>query len=79
MHSSFEKEGWSTYWTLSVWENENFMKEYRNKGNHLKAMKISRKIADQLEKVNWEDDKIPNWKDCKELLNKSYGRDEKSS
>jgi hypothetical protein len=39
-------------------------------------MKISRKIADELEKINWvnEDDKIPNWKECKERLHKKYGR-----
>ncbi|MFF2286665.1 hypothetical protein [Peribacillus butanolivorans] len=79
VHSSFEKEGWITYWTLTVWENEDCMKEYRNNGNHLKAMKISRKIADQLEKINWEDDNIPNWKECKKLLHKKYGRNIKTS
>jgi len=34
IYSSFEKEGWDTYWTLTVWENEVSMKEYRDRGNH---------------------------------------------
>jgi heme-degrading monooxygenase HmoA len=78
VHASFRNEGWLTYWTLTVWEDEASMKEYRNKGNHLKAMKVSRKIADQLEKLNWEDDHIPDWQECMELLHNHYHRDVKS-
>lgn len=76
LHSSVRNDDLMTYWTLTVWENEESMKKYRNNGNHLKAMKISRKIADELEKINWinEDDKIPNWKECKERLHQNYGR-----
>ena len=74
LYSSFEKEGWDTYWTLTVWENKDSMKEYRNKGNHLKAMKISRNIADELESINWDADNIPTWDECKERLHKNFGR-----
>lgn len=74
VHSSFEKEGWDTYWTLTVWENKDCMKAFHNKGNHLKAMKISRNIADELEYINWEADNIPTWNECKERLHKNFGR-----
>lgn len=74
IHSSYEKDDLATYWTLTVWENKECMIEYRNKGNHLKAMKISRKIADELEKINWEADNIPNWKECKQRLHMNFGR-----
>jgi hypothetical protein len=34
------------------------MKFFRNNGNHLKAMKIPRNIADKLELINWEAEAI---------------------
>ncbi|MEH6939790.1 DUF3291 domain-containing protein [Bacillus sp. JJ664] len=76
IHSSVRNEDLLTYWTLTVWENKEFMKKYRNNGNHLKAMKISRNIADELEKINWEveNEKIPNWMECMEQLHQHYGR-----
>ncbi|MEK3981363.1 hypothetical protein MKY37_20330 [Psychrobacillus sp. FSL K6-2836] len=72
--SSVNKEGWETYWTLTVWESKEHMKVYRNNGNHLKAMKISRNIADKLELINWEAEAIPTWNECKDRLNKKFGR-----
>lgn len=74
LHSSFEKEGWDTYWTLTIWETKNSMKEFRNKGNHLKAMRVSRSIADELETINWEADNKPSWEECKERLHQKFGR-----
>ncbi|MRG87183.1 DUF3291 domain-containing protein [Salinibacillus xinjiangensis] len=79
LHSSFEKEGRETFWTLTVWESKDDMKKYRNNGNHLKAMKISRNIADELQYINWEGDQNPSWKECMERLHKKYGQDTISS
>jgi len=73
-HFLVDREDWATYWTLTVWENKTSMKEYRNKGNHLKAMKISRHIADELESINWEAENIPSWVECKERLHNKFGR-----
>ncbi|WP_309087190.1 hypothetical protein [Domibacillus sp.] len=75
LYSSFNREGWDTYWTLTIWENKNSMKEYRNKGSHLKAMKVSRNIADELESINWEADNKPSWDECKGRLNNKFGRE----
>ncbi|EJR04767.1 hypothetical protein [Bacillus cereus] len=74
IHSSFAKERWHTFWTLTVWENKECMKEYRSNGSHLQAMKIARKIANELEFTNWESDTIPKWADCKDVLHNKYGR-----
>ncbi|PLT32817.1 DUF3291 domain-containing protein [Bacillus sp. V5-8f] len=74
LYSSFHKEGWDTYLTLTIWENQNNINEYRNEGSHFKAMKISRKIADKLELIHWEGDHQPTWEECKERLNKKFGR-----
>lgn len=72
-HSSFYKEGWDTYWTLTVWESKEHMKLFRNNGNHLKAMKLSRNIAGKLELINWEAEAIPTWNECKDRLHKKFG------
>lgn len=72
--SSFNKEGWDTYWTLTVWESKEHMMVFRNNGNHLKSMKISRNIAYKLELIYWVAEAIPTWNECKERLHKKYGR-----
>ncbi|MGX2959782.1 hypothetical protein JNUCC23_11035 [Peribacillus sp. JNUCC 23] len=59
---------------LEVWESKEHMKVFRNNGNHLKAMKISRNIADKLELINWEAEAIPTWNECKDRLQKKFGR-----
>jgi hypothetical protein len=46
LKSSLRKEGWMTYWTLTVWDTKEHMMAFRNTGSHLEAMKIARKIAD---------------------------------
>ncbi|MFC0189573.1 hypothetical protein ACFFJY_14810 [Fictibacillus aquaticus] len=74
LHSTYINEGWLTYWTLTVWESEQHMKNYRNNGNHLNAMKVSRRIANELEKVNFEGEKIPSWKEAQGILHEHYGR-----
>lgn len=72
--SSFYKEGWHTYWNLTVWESKEHMKTFRNNGNHLKAMKIARNIADKLDHINWETEAIPTWDECKDRLHEKFGK-----
>lgn len=72
--SSFNREGWLTYWTLTAWESKEHMMTYRNKGNHLKAMKVSRDIADRLDQINWEADVIPTWDEAIERLHEKFGK-----
>ena len=74
IYSSYTKDDFLTYWTLSVWENKDLMTIYRNNGNHLKAMKISRELADELEYTSWEANNVPNWKECKNRLYMKYGK-----
>ncbi len=64
--SSFNKEGWTTFWTLTVWENKDMMRNYRNAGHHLEG--------DELEYIHWESENMPAWDECKRKLHAEYGR-----
>lgn len=74
LHSDLTRDGWRVGWTMSVWENKERMLEYRNRGNHAKAMRIARRIGDESEAVRWDADNIPNWEEAKSRLHQKYGR-----
>jgi len=58
---SFEfKRGWRT---LTVWENEESMKRFRNDSVHLAAMKDTRKIV-RAKTVSWETTHAPTWQEA---------------
>ncbi|ARU61824.1 hypothetical protein CBW65_12875 [Tumebacillus avium] len=75
LHFSTNREGLYTYWTLTAWESESDMKEFRNKGNHLKAMQKARGIADELQYHRYEGDTVPSWDDAMRALHEKYGRE----
>jgi len=58
--------GWQT---LTIWENEAAMKNFRNTGAHLEAMKNTRKIG-RARTVTWEVTHIPAWPEVIEKLNR---------
>ncbi|ULO07630.1 DUF3291 domain-containing protein [Paenibacillus sp. 19GGS1-52] len=74
LYSDLTRDSWRVGWTMSVWENKDRMLEYRNHGNHAKAMRISRRIGDELEAVHWEAETIPSWEEAKIRLHQKYGR-----
>ncbi|WP_160724766.1 DUF3291 domain-containing protein [Bacillus sp. USDA818B3_A] len=74
LYSSTNKEDFLTYWTLTAWESEANMRNYRNKSNHLKAMKKGKHMADQLDYIHWEGEKVPTWPDAMQKLQAVNGR-----
>ncbi|WP_197284252.1 hypothetical protein [Bacillus sp. JCM 19041] len=64
--SSYRKEGLLTFWTMTGWENIDAMKQFRNHGAHLEAMKVSRKLADELQYIRLETNDRPSWQECKQ-------------
>ncbi|WP_208619441.1 U32 family peptidase [Paenibacillus helianthi] len=74
LHSDLTRDSWRVGWTMSVWENKDRMLEYRNHGNHAKAMRIARRIGDEVEAVHWDADTIPSWEEAKIRLHQKYGR-----
>ncbi len=53
----------STYWTLTVWENETTMKAFRGSGAHAQAMPQLVEWCDEASYAHWvaADDSIPDW------------------
>ncbi len=71
-YKAFKKKGfWTTHYTMTLWENEEQMKEFARSGAHLTAMKDSRKIAKEIRAITVEGETLPNWKEAKKLLEKA--------
>ena len=56
------------HYTLSAWESEEDVKQFARTGAHREAMKFSRSLATEIRIYTFQCDKIPNWKDAKQLL-----------
>ncbi len=61
---------WTTHYTISAWNSEDSMKKFATSGAHLEAMRMSKDIAKEIHLYSYESDKIPSWKEAKELLTK---------
>ena len=70
-YKDFKKQGmWTKHYTMTLWNNENELKEFATSGAHLEAMKISKKIAKEIRTITIDADNLPNWKEAKKLLEK---------
>ena len=68
-HLAFKKRGlWTKHYTMSLWPDEESMKQFARSGAHLEAMKNSAKIAKEIRTITIDADKLPDWKRAKELL-----------
>ena len=67
----FRKKGiWTTHYTMTLWNNEDELKDFARSGAHLEAMKASKKIAKEIRTITIETDTLPGWTEAKELLKK---------
>ncbi len=65
----FKKKGfWTKHYTMTLWNNENDLKEFAMSGAHLEAMKKSRLIAKEIRTITIETNSLPDWKEAKNLL-----------
>lgn len=55
--------------TLTGWQNEAYMKAFRNSGAHLEAMKNIKNIGNA-KSVSWQADAEPEWHEAKTKLNR---------
>jgi hypothetical protein len=63
-----------TFWTLTVWKNEDVLKAYRNILLRGKAVPRARKWFDETSFARWEQEsmEMPGWADATSLL-KEHG------
>jgi heme-degrading monooxygenase HmoA len=74
-HHSLKMQNPVTYWTLTAWESRELMLKYRNSGDHLEAMKMTKQMTNNAQAAGWEGDAVPSWKDAmKELEQRTQGK-----
>jgi hypothetical protein len=55
---------------MTLWNNEDELKDFARSGAHLEAMKSSKKIAKEIRTITIDADFLPNWTEAKILLKK---------
>lgn len=64
-YKDFKKKGlWTKHYTMTLWNNEEELKEFARSGAHLEAMKISKQIAKEIRTITIDANTLPNWKDA---------------
>jgi hypothetical protein len=61
---------WTLHYTMSLWQDEQSLKEFARSGAHLNGMKRSKELAAELWTYTYPTDQLPDWKTAKELLKK---------
>ena len=56
------------HYTLSVWENEEALRQFARSGAHLAAMKKSGQLATEIRTYSYASDQLPSWSEVKTLL-----------
>ncbi len=68
-HVAMKKQGiWTKHYTMTLWNNEEDMKDFARSGAHLKAMKESAEIAKEIRSITIDATEFPDWKTAKTLL-----------
>lgn len=65
----FKSKGfWTKHYTMTLWDNENEMKEFAISGAHLEGMKASKKISKEIRTITIDATELPNWNEAKNIL-----------
>lgn len=68
-YKAYRKKGfWTRHYTMTLWANENDLKDFARSGAHLQAMKKSGAIAKEVKTITIDTDTLPGWQEAKELL-----------
>ncbi len=68
MHVWVGNGGWRIGYTLTAWQDQDAMLQYRNTGAHKEAMKKTKQLASRIRSMIWEADAVPDWKEAKRKL-----------
>ena len=70
-HKDFKNKGfWTTFYTMTLWNNETDILAFAKSGTHLESMKKSRTIAKEIWTYTYETDSLPTWDKAIILLKK---------
>lgn len=61
------------HYTMTLWENEEQMRDFVKSGAHLDAMKKGAGISKEIRSYTFDADQLPAWKEAKQLL-KEHGK-----
>ena len=65
----FKKRGfWTTHYTMTLWKNEQELKDFAKSGAHLEAMKKSKELAKEIRTFTYDTETLPSWAEAKKLL-----------
>jgi hypothetical protein len=59
---------WMTHYTMSMWDNDESIKNFARSGAHLSAMKISSRLSTEIRTLMIEAETFPDWREAKQLL-----------
>jgi hypothetical protein len=57
-----------TWYTMTLWENENDINDFYRNGTHLEAMKQSKTFSSKIESKRKIQDQLMNWKEAKKVF-----------
>ena len=65
----FKKRGiWTMHYTMTLWNNEEELKQFARSGAHLEAMKTSASLAEEIRTITFDAEKLPDWQTAVRLL-----------
>tara|TARA_B110000046_G_C13024409_1_gene413040 strand:- start:1258 stop:1605 length:348 start_codon:yes stop_codon:yes gene_type:complete len=65
----FKKKGvWTKHYTMTLWSNENELKDFARSSAHLEAMKRSSQIAKEIRTITIDTDTLPDWEEAKKAI-----------
>lgn len=59
---------WTKHYTMTLWEDEQSMKEFVQSGAHLESMKKSSKIAKEIKVLTIDSTDFISWKEARKIL-----------
>jgi hypothetical protein len=67
----FKNKGfWTTFYTMTLWENDKDLISFSSSGAHLESMKKSKKIANEIRTFAYDTETLPSWDEAIILLKK---------
>ncbi len=65
----FKKRGiWTMHYTMTLWNNEEELKQFARSSAHLEAMKLSAQLAEEIRTFTFDAEKLPDWQTAVHLL-----------